>query len=466
MAEEFNVAVIGSGPGGYVAAIRSAQLGLKTACIEMQQELGGTCLNVGCIPSKSLLQSTEFLWKLQHHFKDHGIEAQNITIHFAQMMNRKQKIVAGFNQGISGLFKKNRITLFQGKGSLIDPHTIEVVGGDKRQTLSAKHIILATGSESIALPFLPFDEKKIVSSTGALSLTDIPKSMIVVGAGVIGVELGSVYNRLGADVTFIEFLDRICPVMDLSVAKVFQNILSRQGMKFHLSSKVIGAKKEGEEIVLQVSLPDQSTQEFRADVVLVSIGRKPFTQGLGLERVGIEVDQKGFIRIDSFFRTKIPHIFAIGDIVDGPMLAHKASEEGVAVAEIIAGHHPVVHYITIPNVVYTEPEAASVGLTEEEAKKMGLSVIIGQFPFKANSRARCTGEEEGLVKIITEEKTDRILGIHILGAHASELIAEGVVAIQKHMTALELANTCHAHPTLSEAIKEAALAVHKRPIHL
>jgi dihydrolipoamide dehydrogenase len=466
MVEEFDVAVIGSGPGGYVASIRSAQLGLKTACIEMQKELGGTCLNVGCIPSKSLLQSTEILWKIKRHSKDHGIEAQNISVNFDHMMSRKQKVVASFNQGISGLFKKNKITRFQGKGNLTGPNSIDIIDGEKKQSISAKSIILATGSEPISLPFLPFDEKQIVSSTGALNLEKIPKTLIVVGAGVIGVELGSVYNRLGSKVTFIEFLDRICPVMDESISKAFQKVLSAQGMEFHLSSKVTGAKKSGEEIQLQVSLPDQTTQEFRADVVLVSIGRKPYTQGLGLQKVGIELDSKGFIPIDGLFRTKIPNIYAIGDIVDGPMLAHKASEEGVAVAEIIAGHQPFVHYITIPNVVYTEPEVASVGLTEAEAKKMGRSVVTGQFPFKANSRARCTGEEEGLVKVIADEKTDVILGIHIMGAHASELIAEGVVAIQNHMKALELANTCHAHPTLSEAIKEAALAVHKRPIHL
>ncbi len=457
----FDVAIIGSGPGGYVAAIRAAQLGLKTACIEKRKELGGTCLNVGCIPSKALLHSSEMYYKMQHEVKVHGIECTLAPFNFAQMMNRKQQVVSSFNEGINGLFKKNKITRFSGTANLESPSRISVEG----EVIEAKHIILATGSEPIALPFLPFDERRIVSSTGALSLEQVPKKMLVVGAGIIGVELGSVYSRLGAEVIFVEFLDRICPTLDESLSKELQKILQHQGMQFHLSSKVVGAQISERSVSLNVSLPDKSTKEMNADVILVSIGRKPYTQGLGLEKVGITTNTKGFIPIDGQFRTQVPTIFAIGDIVDGPMLAHKASEEGVAVAEIIAGHSAKIEYAAIPNVVYTHPEVASVGLTEQEALNAGIEIQTGTFPFKANSRARCTGEEEGFVKMIASSKTGIIVGIHIIGAHASELIAEGALAIQKRATIADISATPHAHPTLSEAIKEAALAVEKRAIH-
>lgn len=457
MREIFDLIVIGSGPGGYVAAIRAAQLGLKTACIEKTRELGGTCLNVGCIPSKALLHTTAFYSKVKKEGAHLGVKTGALLFDFDQMMARKLKIVSEFNKGIEALFKKNKIKRFEGEGRFLNAHTLQV-GGEEMET---KQIIIATGSEPTPLPFMPFDEKEILSSTGALKLHHPPKKMVVIGAGVIGVELGSVYSRLGTEVCFIEFMDRICPTLDESLSQALQESLTAQGMQFILSSKVIGIEKKGGELAVQIA----EKAEISAEKVLVSIGRRPFTQGLGLETIGIETNARGFIPIDGFFRTAIPHIYAIGDVVDGPMLAHKASEEGVAVAEIIAGHHPLIEYIAIPNVVYTSPEVASVGLSEKEAKEAGLSVKIGQFPFKANSRAKCTGEEEGFVKIIAEVASDRLLGVHIIGEHASELIAEAVLAIQKKEKVADIIAAIHAHPTLSEAIKEAALAVEKRALH-
>ncbi len=460
MADQFDVVVIGSGPGGYVAAIRAAQLGLKTACVEKMKGLGGTCLNVGCIPSKALLQSSELIWKIKNETRAHGIEVPRFDFNFKQMMSRKQTIVHGFNEGVAGLFRKNKSQDTMALATLVSPTQISVASGPTSQDLTAKYIILATGSEPIGLPFLPFDEKRILSSTGALALDQVPKKMLVIGAGIIGVEIGSVYSRLGTEVVFVEFLDRICPTLDSSLSKELQHALEAQGLKFNLSSKVTSADINDKQITLKVG-----TQDMPCDAVLISIGRKPYTQGLGLDKIGIAMAEKGFVKIDGQFRTNIPNIFAIGDIVDGPMLAHKASEEGVAVAEIITGHHPKINYAAIPNVVYTHPEVASVGMTEQEAKTAGLDIHIGTFPFKYNSRARCTGEEEGFVKMIAEAKTDRIVGVHIISANASELIAEAALAIQKGATAEEIANTPHAHPTLAEAIKEAALDVHKRAIH-
>lgn len=431
---EYDIAVIGSGPGGYVAAIRAAQLGLKVVCIDKRKELGGTCLNVGCIPSKALLHDSE----LSHP-------------NLSQMMKRKNEVVKSFNAGIESLFKKNKIVFVAGNARLLDSHTIEVAG----EKIDAKNIILATGSEPIALPFLPFNEKNILSSTGALSLETVPKSLIVIGAGVIGLELGSVYNRLGSQVTFVEFMDRIIPTFDESLCKEALKLFTKQGMHFHLSSKATGL--EGKKL-------KTTAGDFEADAILVCIGRKPYTESLGLENVGITPNSKGFIPINGKFQAAA-NIYAIGDIVDGPMLAHKASEEGIAVCEIIAGHNPTLNYMAIPNVVYTTPEIASVGLTEKEAKDFGLAINTGSFSFKANSRARCTNEEEGFVKILADAKTDIIVGIHIIGAHASELISMASLAIEKKTTALELATYTQAHPTLAEALKEAALALHKRAIH-
>lgn len=454
---KYDLIVIGSGPGGYVAAIRAAQLGLKTACIEKNSTLGGTCLNVGCIPSKALLSSSEFYAKVKKEGSAHGLLTPELSFDYVQMKNRKDKIVAGFTKGIEGLFKKNKIDWIQGSGKLKGPNLVEV----GNQTLEAQSIILATGSEPTSLPFLPFDEKTILSSTGALALSSVPKKMIVVGAGVIGVELGSVFNRLGTEVVFVEFLDRICPAFDISLSKGLQKSLSAQGMTFHLSHKVIRYEKGN----LIVQGPTEELA-FSADVILVAVGRRPYAENLGLETVGIQRDSKGFIPIDGAFRTSQPNIFAIGDLVEGPMLAHKASEEGVAVAELIAGHRPTLDYLSIPNVIYTHPEVASVGFSEEELKTRKLGYKSGQFPFKANSRARCTGDDEGFVKILADEKSHRLLGVHILGPNASELIAEPSFAIARRATAEELADTCHAHPTLSEAIKEAAMAVFKSPIHI
>lgn len=455
-----DVLVIGSGPGGYVAALRAAQLGLKTGCVEKDSALGGTCLNVGCIPSKALLHSSESYWHLQKHGVDLGIEVTALAYNFPKMMERKSKIIAGFNEGIAGLFKKNKITHYKGAATFLSPNTVRV-GGEE---VAARHIIIATGSESIPLPFLPFDEHRVVSSTGALALPEVPKKMVVVGAGIIGVELGSVYSRLGSEVVFVEFLDRICPTLDEAISKALHHALMAQGMQFHLSSRVVGGVVSEKGVTLQVEQL-QGKVEMQADVVLVSIGRRAYTKGLGLDAVGISLSPQGMIPIDGQFRTKVPHIFAIGDVVDGPMLAHKASEEGVACAEIIGGLHPKVDYITIPNVVYTSPEVASVGFTEKEAQEAGIEIKTGQFPFKANSRARCTSSDEGFVKMIADKSNDRIVGVHIIGAHASELIGEAGVALAKRATALDLAHLPHAHPTLSEAIKEAALAVHDRPLH-
>lgn len=459
MSEKFDVIVIGSGPGGYVAAIRCGQLGLKTACVE-KEALGGTCLNIGCIPSKALLHSSELYYQVEHHFPDHGVQAGHVSFDFDKMMERKRGVVKDFTQGVGLLFQKNKVTHLTGTGVLKSANTVIVNGAE----FQANSIILATGSEPIRLPFLPIDEKRIVTSTGALELESVPQKMIVIGAGSIGVELGSVYSRLGSNVTFVEFLPKICPTMDDAISKAFQQILEKQGMTFHLSSKVVAADVTPQGINLTVEKEGTKSQ-FSADVVLCSIGRRPYTIGLGLENVGIKLNERGFIPINGRFQTSVPNVYAIGDIVDGPMLAHKAMEEGVAVAEIISGQSPMIEYMAIPNVVYTDPEVAAVGLTEAEAKGLGLNVKTGSFPFKINSRAKCTGETEGMVKIVADGNTDRILGLHILGAHASEIIAEGVVAIEKKMTALELGNAPHAHPTFSEAVKEAALAVHGRPIH-
>jgi dihydrolipoamide dehydrogenase len=455
----FDLIVIGSGPGGYVAAIRAAQLGLKTACVE-KGALGGVCLNVGCIPSKTLLHATESYYHLTHGGKELGIEVDGVRFNFPQLMQRKAGVIKGFNEGIAGLFKKNKIAHIAGTAQFVSPTEI-MVGGER---YTSKYFIIATGSEPIPLPFLPFDERRVLSSTGALSLEKVPEKMVVVGAGIIGVELGSVYSRLGTHVTFVEMATTICPTLDGTLSKQLQDALTKQGMEFHLGAKVIQGQI-GKGVTLGVTTADQKNISIEADVALVSIGRRSYTQGLGLETIGIVPNSRGMIPVNGQFRTAQPHIFAIGDVVDGPMLAHKASEEGVAAAEIIAGLTPRINYLAIPSVVYTSPEVASVGLTEQDAKQQGLSCKIGTFPFKANSRAKCTAEDFGLVKIIADEKTDIIVGVHIIGAHASELIAEGALALEKRITATELAATPHAHPTLSEAIKEAALDVSKRALH-
>jgi len=453
----YDVVVIGAGPGGYVAAIRAAQLGLKVASVEKRAELGGTCLNVGCIPSKALLHSSEWFWKLQKEGAERGIAASGLSYDWNKIQGQKENVVLQLTKGIEGLFKKHKVERFLGTGVLRDAHTVAVGS----EILQAKSIILATGSEPISLPFLLFDEKKILSSTGALALSSVPKKLLIVGAGVIGLEFGSVYSRLGSEVVFIEFLDRICPGFDEEISKQLLKILTAQGMTFHLSHKVVSAK--GTSLMVESG---GKTAEMSGDAVLVAIGRKPYSEGLGLESAGIQKTAKGQIVVDSSFRTTQSHIFAIGDLIDGPMLAHKASEEGAAVAELIAGHKVAIDYLAIPNVAYTFPEVAFVGLTEEELKARNIAYNAGKFPYRANSRARCLAEEDGFVKLLADAKSHRLLGAHILGPHASELIGEATLAVQKRATVDEIARACHPHPTLSEAIKEAALAVFGSSIHI
>lgn len=458
--EIFDLAVIGSGPGGYVAAIRAAQLGLKTVCIEKDATFGGTCLNVGCIPSKALLQSTEYYALLKEDGEQHGIIAKDLQFDFIKTQKRKEEIVQGLVAGISGLFKQGKVTAKRGTAKFISPTRISILENDKTEEIEARNFILATGSQPTALPFLPFDEKRVISSTGALSLAAPPKTMVVIGAGVIGVELASVYKRLGTDITIVEMLDRVCPTMDAAVSKMLLQLLKKQGLKFHLSAKLLSGTKNGSQVNLEVELEGKQ-QKMSADVVLVAVGRRPYSQGLGLEAIGIAVDGRGFVSVDNNFRTKYANIYAIGDLIEGPMLAHRASIEGIAVAEIIAGKHPHVNYMAIPNVVYTHPEVASVGLTEQEALGKGLQIKTGIASFKANPRARCMGYNEGMVKVIAEAKSGCLVGVHIVGPQASELIAEAAVAIDRKATLQDMAALCHAHPTLAETIHEAILnAVH------
>ena len=460
----FDLIVIGSGPGGYVGAIRAAQLGLKTAVVEKDKALGGTCTNVGCIPSKVLLESSEHYNMALHDLDTHGIKVSGVELNLDVMMGRKNKVVQASNSGIAFLFKKNKITSFIGFGKITKPGTVEVKAADGTiTTLTAKSIMIATGSVPTELPFLKFDETKIVSSTGALTLSKVPKNLLVVGGGVIGLELGSVWLRLGAKVTVIEFADRICPFMDQDAIQVLQRALTKEGMIFMTSAKVTDSKIVGEEVELDYeSLKDGSKKTIRGDVVLVSTGRKPFTQNLGLEDLGVEKDARGYIKVNHHYQTNIPGIYAVGDVTPGPMLAHKAEEEGVALAELLAGHAGHVNYATVPSVIYTHPEVASVGLTEEEAKAKGLEINVGKFPFMANGRARAMNMTDGFVKIIADKTTDRILGGHIVGPMAGELLGEIVVAMEFGGSSEDLARSFHSHPTLSEAIREAALGVEKR----
>jgi len=457
----FDLIVIGAGPGGYVAAIRAAQLGLKVACVEKRKTLGGTCLNVGCIPSKALLQSSEHFANARDHFSEHGIETQALKFDLSKMMMRKAEIVENLTKGIDGLFKKNKVTRIEGLGKIVGEGKVEVVG----KIYFAKNILLATGSEATPLPFLPFDEEKVVSSTGALSLKKVPQHLIVVGGGVIGLELGSVYARLGSKVSVIEFQDLILPGVEIEVSKTMQKILKQQGMEFYLGTGVVEAKKDGDNLVIKAKNKNNEILEISGDIVLVSIGRRPHTDGLGLDSVGV-ITERGRVVIDDKFETNISGIFAIGDIVDGPMLAHKAEEEGVACAEIIAGGHAHVNYMDIPGIVYTWPEIAFVGLTTEECNDAEIPVKTGKYPFMANPRARCMGSKDGFVKIIAHAETDRVLGVHIIGPGASELITEAVTAMAFEASSEDIARICHGHPTLSEAMKEAALGVSGRSIHI
>lgn len=462
--QQFDLVVIGSGPGGYVGAIRAAQLGLKTAIVEKDKTYGGTCLNVGCIPSKALLQSSEHYHAALHDFETHGVKINRVELDLKTMMARKDKVVQQNTEGIAFLFKKNKITPFQGLGKIQGQGKVEVTANDGSKTiLNAKNIMIATGSVPVELPFLKFDEKKIVSSTGALSLSSVPKKMVVVGGGVIGLELGSVWARLGSQVTVIEYADRLGGAMDQDCMNVLKKCMQKEGVSFLMSTKVTGSQAKGEQVELTFeSLKDGKTESILADAVLVSTGRKPFTNGLGCEEAGIEKDPQGRIKTNSHFQTNIPGIYAIGDVIQGPMLAHKAEEEGVACAEFIAGKHGHVNYGTVPSVIYTHPEIASVGITEEQAKTQGIEINVGKFPFLANGRARAVGFTEGFVKIIADKNTDKILGGHVVGPMASELLGEITVAMEFGGSAEDLARSFHAHPTLSESIREAALAVDKR----
>ncbi len=464
--DEFDIIVIGGGPGGYVAAIRASQLGKKTACIESRGALGGTCLNIGCIPSKSLLHSSELFKKANSEFKSLGINTGNISIDITKMMQHKKKSVDTLTKGVEFLFKKNKVNYFKGHGSFLDTNSIEIKLNDgTKKSIKGKNIVVATGSSVLSLPNITIDEKVIVSSTGALSLPKIPKKLIVIGGGYIGLEMGSVWSRLGSQVEVIEYLDHITPGMDKEISDSFLKILKKQGLKFHLSTKVNSVKKNSNGAIVEAKSKEGDIKKFDADVVLMSVGRKPNTNGLNLKKVGIELDDKGRIRTGKNFDTNIPNIFAIGDVISGPMLAHKAEEEGIAVAEYLAGKYGHVNYDVIPGVVYTSPEVAYVGKTEEELKLKKISYNVGKFPFLANSRAKINDEADGFVKILADKTTDKILGVHMIGPDVGNMIAEMALAMEFGASAEDVARTCHAHPTLTEAIKEAALAVDKRPIH-
>jgi dihydrolipoamide dehydrogenase len=462
---DFDLVVIGSGPGGYIAAIRAAQLGMRVACVEKDIALGGTCLNVGCIPSKALLDSSERYYQAKHDLAAHGVKVGNVELDLPTMLSRKDRVVKVLTQGVAGLFKKHKIERVTGSGRIASPTTVEVTNGEAKRTLTTKRILIATGSAPIELPGLPFDGEHIISSTEALSLTTVPQRLLVVGAGAIGLEMGSVWARLGSQVLVVEFLDRIVPGMDRKMGEQLQKSLEKQGIKFRLQTTAKGATVSDGKV--RVSLDSQGkTSDDTFDVVLVAVGRRPYTEGLGANEAGVLIDARGRIPVDAHFQTNVAGIFAIGDVIPGAMLAHKAEDEGVAAVESMAGQAGHVNYDAIPNVVYTAPELASVGMTEEQAKEQGIEYKVGSFPFVANGRARSMNETEGQVKILADAKTDRVLGVHILGARASDMIAEAALAIELSASAEDIARTCHAHPTLPEAVKEAALAVDGRPLNI
>jgi dihydrolipoamide dehydrogenase len=469
MSQHYDVVIIGGGPGGYVAAIRCAQLGMKTACIEKRNALGGTCLNIGCIPSKALLDSSEHFYHAKTKLQKHGVMTGVLQLDLNQMMKRKDEVVKGLTQGIAGLFKKNKIDTYWGFGKLVEAQgaqkQIEIKTETGVSKITASKVILATGSEVIELPNLKFDGKKIISSTEALELRAVPKHLVIIGAGYIGLEMGSVWARLGAKVTVLEFQDRFLPTMDQQVAAELQKALTKQGLEIRLATKCLGARLSGTWILVDAEdLKTGTKSTIEADVVLVSAGRRPYTDQLGLETCGIQTE-KGRVKIDSHFQTNVPGVYAIGDIVAGPMLAHKAEEEGVAIAELLAGQAGHVNYDAIPGVVYTWPELASVGQTEEQLKEKGIAYKVGTFPFMANGRAKAMDETDGMVKVIADATTDRVLGVHIIGPRASDMIAEAVSVMEFGGSAEDIARTCHAHPTLSEALKEAAMGVGTRRIH-
>ena len=467
MAEQFDVVVIGGGPGGYVAAIKAAQLGFKTACVEKRGALGGTCLNVGCIPSKALLHSSELFEEASNGMAKHGVNVMGVELDLAQMLGHKDKVVKELTRGIELLFKKNKVTYVKGHGRLAGNGKVAVALGDGgTQELDATHVIIATGSDVMPLPGVTIDEERVVSSTGALALPEVPKKLLVVGGGYIGLEMGTVWRRLGSEVTVVEFLDRITPGMDGEVSKQFQRILEKQGFTFRLGMKVTGVERsdQGCKVTIEPAAGGEA-QTLEVDVVLVSIGRRPYTDDLGLETVGIQVDNKGRIPVDAHFRAA-DGVYAIGDVIEGAMLAHKAEEEGVACVERLAGQKPHIDYDAIPGVVYTAPEIASVGKTEEQLKDAGIAYKSGKFPFMANSRAKAVGLTDGFVKLLADAETDRVLGCHIIGAEAGTMIAEIALAMEFGASSEDIARTCHPHPTLEEAVKEAAMAVTGKPIHI
>lgn len=456
---QYDVTVIGSGPGGYVAAIRCAQLGLKTALIEKYNSLGGTCLNVGCIPSKALLDSSEHYHNAAHTFKEHGIDLENLKVNFSQMIQRKRDVVSQTVQGIEFLMKKNKIDVKTGVGSFVDKNTIKITSEDgKEEQLTTKNTIIATGSKPGTLPFIKLDKERIITSTEALELKEVPKHMIVIGGGVIGLELGSVYGRLGAEVTVVEYMDRLIPGMDATMGKELQKVLKKQGFNFHLSTKVTSVERQGDEVIVKAEDKKGKELELKGDYCLVSVGRIPYTKGLGLENTGVKLDKAGRIETDDHLRTGVEGIYAIGDVIKGAMLAHKAEEEGVMAAETIAGQKPHINYLLIPGVVYTWPEVAGVGYTEEQLKEEGRAYKTGAFPFKASGRARASMDLDGQVKVLADKETDEILGVHMIGPRAADMIAEAVVAMEYRASAEDIARMSHAHPTFTEALKEACLA--------
>ncbi len=463
MSESFDVIVIGGGPGGYVCAIRAAQLGMKVACAEKRATLGGTCLNIGCIPSKALLQSSEHFSEALHKLGEHGVGVGQVTLDLARMQARKRGVVDANVKGVEFLFKKNKVTWLKGAASIPAPGQVEVAG----QAYEAKHIVIATGSDSVPLPGVEVDEKVVVTSTGALELERVPGHLVVIGGGYIGLELGSVWRRLGAEVTVVEYLDRLVPAMDTEVGKAFERILGKQGIRFKLQTKVVAAERTEAGVALRVEpAAGGAAEELQADVVLVAIGRRPYVEGLGLEALGVALDERGRISTDAHFATNIPGVYAIGDAIAGPMLAHKAEEEGVALAEMLAGQKPHLNYDNIPGVVYTWPEVASLGATEEQLRERGQAYKVGKFPFAANGRARAMGDTDGFVKLLADAKTDRLLGAHIIGPDAGTLIHEIAIAMEFGASSEDVARTCHAHPSLNEAVKEAALAVAGRALHM
>ncbi len=465
MSEKFQAVVIGGGPGGYVCAIRLAQLGLKTACIESRGSLGGTCLNVGCIPSKSLLNLSEEFHKVKN-LSNKGIEVSEVKLNLPKMMKSKEKAVTVLTKGVEFLLKKNKVTYFKGKGSFKSKKEILIKDNNNKEiVIQTEKVIIATGSVPVSLPNIKIDEEVIVSSTGVLNLEKVPKKMIVIGGGYIGLEMGSVWSRLGSEVHVVEFLDHITPGMDKEISKEFMKILKKQGINFHLQHKVEKVDKNKSGVIVSTSDKEGNKKDFECDVVLVSVGRKPNTEGLNLEKIGIELDKKKRVKTNESFKTNLDNIYAIGDVINGPMLAHKAEDEGIAVAENIAGQSGHVNYDTIPGVIYTAPEVASIGKTEEQLKEKNIEYKIGKFSFMANSRAKAIDDTEGFVKILADKKTDRVLGAHLIGPHAGELIAEIGIAMEFGASSEDIARTCHAHPTFSEAVKEAALSVDKRAIH-